>query len=413
MGLGKGRWLNVSSRAGAAIGLAVAAMLAADPVQAASQASVYTVANYPVQAQAQDAVTAKAQALAEGQQRALRSLLKRLVPVTAYSKLPKVQLARVQDMISGFSVRSETNSPTEYIAALDFQFQPRAVRDLLRSSGIAYVDEPAPPVLVVPVYRLPQSAAPAPAAKAGKAAGPAVAGLPAHLQTQRVAGLWSKAWSELDLDHALTPVKLSANGAAIAPETISGLLQGDAGLVRVLAGESPIERAVLAHAAPSADGRKLVVTLAGRDAVGWFIVERSYPIHDGDIAYTSELAAVVALGVLEGRWKSLKGRGQSEEWNTTTDRVDGLRISRPRAGDGAPETVNITVEFRGLGQWQQIRSRLTGMAGVEDLEVGQMTARAAAVSLRYPGGGERLAEDLAGQGMSLAPQAGQWLLQAR
>ena len=43
--------------------------------------TVFTVGNYPVEARADNAVAAKTQALADGQQAAFRSLLKRLVPV--------------------------------------------------------------------------------------------------------------------------------------------------------------------------------------------------------------------------------------------------------------------------------------------------------------------------------------------
>ena len=129
-----------------------AALLAVPDAHAASQTNVYKVAKYPVQAQAEDAVTAKAQALADAQQGAFRSLMKRLVPVTAYKRLPKVPLARVQDMIAGFSVRSERNSSTEYLANYDFEFQPRAVREMLRSNGLLYVEDVAPPTVLVAAF---------------------------------------------------------------------------------------------------------------------------------------------------------------------------------------------------------------------------------------------------------------------
>ena len=78
---------------------------------AANPANVFKVAKYPVQAQAEDAVTAKAQALADAQQSAFRSLMKRLVPVTAYKRLPKLPLARVQDMVAGFRCAASATRP--------------------------------------------------------------------------------------------------------------------------------------------------------------------------------------------------------------------------------------------------------------------------------------------------------------
>ena len=80
---------------------------------------------------------------------------------------------------------------------------------------------------------------------------------------------------------------------------------------------------------------------------------------------------------------------------------------------GWSDDVEVMVEFRGLGQWQQMRRRLAETPGVEDLEVGQMSARSASVKLRYPGGPERLAAELQPQGMQLSNHGGQWVLQAR
>src|SRR5437762_1841973 len=123
-------------RAGSARFLCVAllgccALLLPRPAGAASADEVYTVGNYPVDAQAANAVAAKEQALADGQQAAFRSLLKRLVPVTAYKQLSRVASLKAGDLISGVAVRSERNSSTDYIANLDFSFQADAIRAAL------------------------------------------------------------------------------------------------------------------------------------------------------------------------------------------------------------------------------------------------------------------------------------------
>ncbi|MFX4450823.1 hypothetical protein ABTA90_19645, partial [Acinetobacter baumannii] len=75
---------------------------------------------------------------------------------------------------------------------------------------------------------------------------------------------------------------------------------------QVFAGEYKTDRIILAIAEPDAAGRKLIVTLAGTDAAGSFSLKRPYKIIGGDTAYTEELAAVVSLGILEGRWKAVK-----------------------------------------------------------------------------------------------------------
>ena len=93
---------------------------------AGSADAAFTVANYPVEARAKDAVTAKNSALADGQQAALRSLLRRLVPVTSYKRLKSIPPIKAADVIDGVSVKEERNSSTDYIATLDFSFQPAA-----------------------------------------------------------------------------------------------------------------------------------------------------------------------------------------------------------------------------------------------------------------------------------------------
>ena len=123
-----------------------AAHLCAGLAFAADADSAYTIANYPVDATAANAVAAKQQALADGQQAAFRSLLKRIVPVTAYKQLTRVKDIKAANLISGVTVRSEKNSATDYLASLDFSFQADAVRAELSRQSIPFVDEQAPPV---------------------------------------------------------------------------------------------------------------------------------------------------------------------------------------------------------------------------------------------------------------------------
>ena len=68
-------------------------------------------------------------------------------------------------------MRSERNSATDYIASLDFSFQSKGVRDLLRREGIPFTDEQAPAVTLVPVWRAAGGAAKADAAWTRSGAG--------------------------------------------------------------------------------------------------------------------------------------------------------------------------------------------------------------------------------------------------
>jgi hypothetical protein len=340
--------------------------LADGPARAAGTDAVFTVGNYPVEARAENAVAAKERALAEGQQAAFRSLLRRLVPVTQYPRVRRLAPVKAGDLIEGYKVRSERNSSTEYIASLDFAFQPKAVRDLLRRESIPFTDEQAPALTLVAVWR----------------AGGSVKDEPT----------WSASWKGLDLEHALTPVTLQALKKDISPDVIAALAGGDGGAIRPLAAAYRSELVVVAMAERDSAAKRLNVTLAGRDAVGAFNLKRTYRLDAADPNYAAELAAVVSLGVLEGRWKSIK-----------TERGGAGAM----AGGG---DLLIAVEFRGMAEWQDISRRLGGTPGVAELDVAGLSARGARVTLRYDQGPEHLADALAQQGLSLRNVGGGWVL---
>jgi hypothetical protein len=335
-------------------------------ITAAAAELVFTVGNYPVEARADNAVAAKDRALNDGQQAAFRSLLRRLVPVTSLSRLRPLAAVRAGDLIEGVKVRAERNSATDYIASLDFSFQSKGVRDLLRREGIPFTDEQAPPVTLVPVWLT------AGTAKADQA--------------------WTAVWGGLDLEHSLTPGKLQPLKAEVNDKTISALIEGDGSALRTLARAYQSELVLLVAAAPDPASGRLNVTLTGRDAVGAFSLKRAFRLDRSDPGYTSELAAVVLLGILEGRWKAVRSG------------VGG-------GGAGAAGTdLLIAVEFRGMGEWQEISRKLGAIPGVEELEVAGLSARGARVTLRYAEGAEVLAQSLAQQGLGLRNVGGRWVL---
>lgn len=351
-------------------GCIAALLLSAAPLTSATaEERAYTVGNYPVDAVAGDAVAAKQKALADGQQAAFRSLLKRLVPVTEYDQLDRLKNVKASQLIEGVIVREERTSATQYIASLDFAFQPQPVRDLLRREGIPFVDTQAPEAVLVPVY-LP--------AKAGQ--GP----VPAALSPPRGSSMWREVWSGLDLEHALSPIKLGELKNEVTAEVIEQLTRGEGSALTILGRAYATDHVMLAVAQPDLAANRLNVTLTGRDAVGAFVLKRSYRLTLDDVAYTGELAAVVALGILEGRWKAMQ-----------THAAPGAMASY-----GAMP-VQMVVEFRNLQQWNELHRQISRLPGIENLQVGGLSARAADVAAYYPGGPEALAGALAAQGLNV------------
>ena len=358
------RWTGLASRLAAAL-----VTLFAPSAQASD--AVYTIANYPIEARAENAVAAKEKALADGQQAAFRSLLKRLIPVTAYPSAKRLVSIKGADLIEGVRVRAERNSSTEYIASFDFSFSPKGVRDLLRREGISFTDEQATSVTLVPVWRSAPGQAP------------------------REDAAWTGVWKGLDLENTLTPIKLQSMRKEVRSDTVNAFVSGDVGAIRTLAAEYNSEYVLLALAEP--EGNRLSVTLAGRDGVGAFLLKRLYRVDGGDTAYASELAAVIALRTLEGRWKAVKVRG-------------GASIATAGVGGGSDTDFLINVQFSGMSEWQDISRKLGATPGVQELDVAGLSARGARVTLRYAAGAQQLADQLAGQGLNLRNTGGNWVL---
>ena len=357
---------------------------------AAADNSIFTVGSYPVDAHASDAVAAKTLAIADGQRAALRSLLKRLVPVTAYPRLRKLQLTKPDALLDGISVRSERNSSTEYIANLDFAFRPDAVRALLERENLPFVDTQAPPLTLVPVWQSAEMPIP---------------GLQADA--------WRTAWTNVDIAHALTPVKLEVLKPGVHPDTLAALAKGDTTMLRTFASEySNSERLVAAILTPLPKERKLQVTLVGRDAVGSIAWIKAYRFDAEDPTYAVELAAVVSLGVLEGRWKASGGHLQGPV------REPGATMATATIGDGASATsgsngsddLRLSVEYQSIGEWANISKRLSQVPGVENIDVAGMSGRSARITLRYPDGVERLAMVAPQHGLSLRQNSAGWVL---
>lgn len=366
-------WKQISCRRSAS--LAAAAVLALTMHGSASASDkVYTVANYPVEAVAENAVAAKQKALADGQQAAFRSLLKRLMPVTAFQRAKQFASVEAAELVDSVRVRSERNSATEYLANYDFTFRAKSIRDLLRREGIPFTDEQAPVTVLIPVS---QAAGGAPASAGDQAA-------------------WTNNWRGLDLENSLTPIKVEALRKDVAHAMVAAAISGDPGASRSLAILYKAERLLVAVTEPDAATGRLAVTLAGRDAVGPLFLKRQYRVDPADPGYARELASVVGLRTLEGRWKAVHTRGGGET-----------------AGAPGDTDFLISVEFRGMAEWQDISRKLSAMPGVDELDVAGLSARGARVTLRYADGAQRLSEELAQRGLSLRSNGGTWVLSLR
>jgi hypothetical protein len=348
------------------------ALAGAGPVLAKRAPTPYTVAKVSVVADAKDAVRAKRDALAMAQQEALRILLKRMTHWRAHPRLPVLEDAMVERMINGFSVRHESNSTTRYMATLDFDFEPNAVRDLLNRFGLPYTDQQAPQVLLLPVML-----------EAG--------GLKTGTNNP-----WYAALAAIDGEHALTPLKLAPPRADFSASVIEDLSKYRRELFETLKYQYRAENLVLAAAEEDAQATQLQVRLVGHDAVGSFALSRTYRIYGRDVHEAAAMAAEVSVKIIEGRWK--------------TTRLASLGA----LAEAVPvETVALTAQFSGLREWREMRTRLQKVPGVQALDIKALNARAASLTLDFPGGAERLVQAAPSQGLALEQRGRDWVLVTR
>ena len=116
-----------------------------DAAMAAADAA-FSVVGVAVDVTAANAETARKAALADGQQRAFRQLLERLVPEADHGRLPKLSDSAVTELVRGYEVSGERVGPNRYIASLTFHFKPGEVGDLLRNRNIPYAAAASTPI---------------------------------------------------------------------------------------------------------------------------------------------------------------------------------------------------------------------------------------------------------------------------
>ena len=373
----------VARRAGFAFALAL--FLACGVAQGES---VFSVAQVPIDAEAESAAEARERAIAAGQRAALEILLRRLT--VEGTDLPAPSEDSLAAMVAGFVIDRELVSTTRYRASMTVDFDPAAVRRLLRDSDIAYAETVSKPVLVVAVQRDPD-------------------GVLLWEDDNR----WRQMWEQRPPHGGLVPLLLPL-GDVIDLGTVDAerALASDVDALTALAGlygTSEVAVAVAGlsasatvarPAAPdtetandnsSAAGRALTLSLRRIVDGGGSAVERTLTGREGEseqglLARGTE--RVIAL--LEDVWKA-------------------ANLIRYEEDHGIQAIVPIT----SLGEWVSIQNRLAALAMVAAVEIDSLSRREGRITLRYHGTADQLRLALGQADLDLAPEEGGWWLRQR
>jgi Uncharacterized protein conserved in bacteria (DUF2066) len=339
-------------------------------VTLAADEGPYTVAKLAVDVTAKDAVAAKAKAIAEAEERALKIVLRRLVPFSAMAQIPDLEPRDTEPLVKGLSIRSEKYSTTRYIASLDVSLNPPAVKQLLAGRGIPISEDRAPSIAILPLV----------------------------IEGDKVKSAgenWRQAWLDLDLANGMTPATLLQPRPGLDTGLVRAILAGDPGAYASLKGTYSDQPLIVA-VGQKADAGRFTTRLAGADSVGRINFGRTDVLTGGDAKLAARDAAAFALAILESRWKVMQ---------TSAARLEPARLKEGAPATDAPQAepernVEALVEFAGLKEWQDIRARLMQVPGLQALEVNSLSARMAAITFGYAGSLGRLQKVLGESGFS-------------
>jgi len=326
------------------------AMLAVPGSAVASE--VFTVRGIKVDVTAETAAKARTKALAEGDRIAFTKLIERLTMRIDRELLPEFTAQEISSYIRDFEVADEKNSQVRYLASLNYTFKDADVRGLLQDHQIPFAETMSKPALVVPVYR-----------KAG-----------VHLLWEED-NAWRDAWDALPVSTGLVPMLLPL---------------GD------LADLATIQ----AEQALNGDMKRLGALTKRYGATDSLIVEGAFAISPETGLPQMEVIMTRYGSSQSAQTMLLSFAAQGEETETGLLQRAAFEVAAQiedhwkrdnliRYGEAAIASVLIPV--RGLGDWIEVRRRLSSIAVVNEIDLVLLSRNEVRVNLHYLGNLAQLA----------------------
>ncbi len=338
----------------------------------AQSAAVFTVSDIAVDATAADAVSARAQAVREGQQAGLDRLLRRLVAAEDAARLPRAASLPIDDYVQSFEIADEELSSTRYIADLTVAYDPDAVRALLSDGGFAFAQSVSMPVVVLPLY-----------------------------ETGQVARLWPddnpwwQAWAEhMDPEQLLRLVLPLGDLEDMAMVSAAQAQAGDPAALAALAARYGAEDTLVVTARTEGGPEPEQVSAVGFEAtrIGRAQQAEGQPLSlavgpDRPLDATLALAVEQIQASLDERWKSA---------NLLRFDQGGLML--------------VGVPIARLADWVAVKQRLERLPEVSEIVMASFARDRVGIQIRYIGDEVHLEQALARLGLALTREGESWLL---
>ena len=355
----------------AAICLALAAS-SANAQAASAQASVYTVANVPVDATAASADAAREAARLQGEHQAYAIVLARLTRASDASRVPPASDAALNDLIQGFEVANERHSAVRYLADYTFHFRPDAVRQLLRGAGVPFAETPSKPLVVLPVLD----------------SGDATA-------LWEDPNPWRAAWNGRNAPAGLVPLVMPFGGAEdIAAIDAKTALAADNGALAAVSQRYDGADVLVTHATVANGG-------AANESVA--VATTRYSPGSGTAPQTWSQAYKLAAGEDEGALLSRAVAGTVAQIEDAWKAANILDVSQVA-------TLTASVPITALKDWVSVSHRLGAIPAVQKTDLLAIDRQHAEVTIHYIGDLTQLRLALAQNNLDLNGDAPNYVL---
>ena len=343
----------------------------------AADVDVYQVRDLPVAEAAASEQKAKTQGIARAKEQAFSLLLKRLTPVTHHHRLPVVKLPELDNLVHGLSISDEkiSHGAGRYLATVDVDFRPTAVRELLQDHDLSYAETRSRPLLILPILRSSGSAL------LWEADNP-----------------WFQAWRNQPPADGLVPLVVPEGDLRdIAVTRVQDILMGGDGGLGDLAARYRTQGLVVmaAYRNPGLPGASPAITVSvmveapGWEGFSWHRNFRGPPDLPEDELLTAAAGAVVSA--LEEGWK----------------RKNLIDLS------GETQILRVVAPLNSLHDWTSLRRDLLQTAVISDMTLERLSVKQAELQLKYLGTADQLKNALLQRNIGLrvsgpAGQADAW-----
>jgi hypothetical protein len=342
------------------------------------ETGMFSVAGVEVDVTDTDAASARTRAIIEAQVKAFYILAARLGSQAATQRLAGLDARDIGRMLRSLSIEEERSAPGRYIGKLTVRFLPGKIRELFGQYGIEVVEDQAPPVVVLPLWKGPN--------------GPVL----------WEDNLWRKAWLDLKAEQSVVPIIIPLGDledtSAISAEEV---LAGDAIKLESLMLRYEAKAILVATAEPDPQGG-IHAVMQGDSPLGRVNFDKTYSAEDGSLESAAAAAARRFDDVMLEKWRSVRIKMAAEARAQAEAEQQVARASSSLA---------VAVPFSGIHQWNGIRARLLATPGVIGVDVSTIAENGAVIQLAFVDSLDTLQSALSGSGLRLVHAGGTWVLQ--